>query len=144
MERMIDDNVKQKLLASLAEEPLMVLSTAYIYAKNYVTYGEDITKLWATAVQQQAILESARLLGWQDGYDSFKADYEKRLKADKNNSGNDCISRAQAIERLKLNFPISDGADNSRDRHRYMQALADLQAIKELPPVKPQEPKTGH
>ena len=62
----------------------------------------------------------------------------------KNNLGVDCISRTRAIERLKLNFPISQGADNSRDRHRYMQALADLQAIKELPSVTPQEPKTGH
>lgn len=61
----------------------------------------------------------------------------------KNNLGVDCISRTRAIERLKLNFPISQGADNSRDRHRYMQALADLQAIKELPPVTPQ-PRKGH
>ena len=61
----------------------------------------------------------------------------------KNNLGVDCISRTRAIERLKLNFPISQGADNSRDRHRYMQALADLQAIKELPSVIPIRPK-GH
>ena len=59
----------------------------------------------------------------------------------KNNLGVDCISRTQAIERLKLNFPISQGADNSRDRHRYMQAQADLQAIRELPSVTPQEPR---
>ena len=62
----------------------------------------------------------------------------------KNDLGVDCISRTRAIERLKLNFPISQGADNSRDRHRYMQALADLQAIKELPSVTPQEPRKGH
>lgn len=62
----------------------------------------------------------------------------------KNDLGVDCISRSRAIERLKLNFPISDGADNSRDRHRYMQALADIQAIRELPSVIPQESKTGH
>lgn len=49
----------------------------------------------------------------------------------------DFISRTRAIERLKLNFPISQGADNSRDRHRYMQALADIQAIRELPSVTP-------
>jgi len=54
---------------------------------------------------------------------------------------NDCISRKQTIERLKLNFPISQGADNSRDRHRYMQAMADLQAIREMPSVAPQEPR---
>lgn len=53
----------------------------------------------------------------------------------------DCISRKRAIERLKLNLPMSDGADNSRDRHRYMQSLADIQAIRELKPsVTPQEP----
>lgn len=60
----------------------------------------------------------------------------------KNDLGVDAISRQQAIERLKLNFPISDGADNSRDRHRYMQAMADIQAIRELPSVTPQEPQT--
>ena len=54
---------------------------------------------------------------------------------------NDCISRKQTIERLKLNFPISQGADNSRDRHRYMQAMADIQAIREMPLVAPQEPR---
>lgn len=53
---------------------------------------------------------------------------------------NDCISRTRAIERLKLNLPISQGADNSRDRHRYMQALADIQAIRDMPSVTPQEP----
>ena len=57
---------------------------------------------------------------------------------------NDCISRKRAIERLKLNLPISQGADNSRDRHRYMQAMADIQAIRELPSVTPQEPKIGY
>lgn len=53
----------------------------------------------------------------------------------------DCISRKRAIERLKLNLPISQGADNSRDRHRYMQSLADIQAIRELPSSTLQEPK---
>ena len=52
------------------------------------------------------------------------------------------ISKAQAIEHLKLNFPLSDGADNSKERYRYMQALADLQAIRELPSVTPQ-PRKG-
>ena len=51
MENRIDTDVKQKLLDSLSKEPTMVLSTAYVYAKNYVNYGEDITKSWTTAVQ---------------------------------------------------------------------------------------------
>ena len=78
----IDDNVKQKLLDSLAEEPTMVISTAYAYAKNYVEYGEDITKAWTTAVQQASILEQAKVKAQAEAYDSFKKDYEARLKAD--------------------------------------------------------------
>ena len=78
----IDDNVKQRLLDSLAEEPPMVLSTAYIYAKNYVEYGEDITKAWTTAVQQTSVIREVSRKAWAEAYDSFKADYEARLKAD--------------------------------------------------------------
>ena len=78
----IDDSVKQKLLDSLAEEPTMVLSTAYAYAKNYVMYGEDITKEWTTAVQQASVIQEVRQKAWVEAYDSFKKDYENRLKAD--------------------------------------------------------------
>lgn len=78
----IDDGVKQKLLDSLSKEPTMVISTAYAYAKNYVAYGEDITKAWTTVVQQASILEKARQQAWVEAYDRFKADYENRLKAD--------------------------------------------------------------
>lgn len=82
MERLIDDNVKQKLLDSLAEEPTMVISTAYAYAKNYVNYGVDITKAWTTAVEQASILDYVRTKAIAEAYDSFKKDYETYLKAD--------------------------------------------------------------
>ena len=82
MGRLIDDNVKQKLLDLLAKESTMVISTAYAYAKNYVMYGEDITKEWTTAVQQASILEQVRQKAWAEAYDRFKVDYEARLKAD--------------------------------------------------------------
>lgn len=78
----IDNNVKQKLLDSLAEEPTMVISTAYAYAKNYVMYGEDITKAWTTAVEQSSIIQEVRQKAWVEAYDSFKKEYENRLKAD--------------------------------------------------------------
>ena len=78
----IDDDVKQKLLNSLVEEPTMVISTAYAYAKNYVMYGEDITKEWTTAVQQASVIQEVRQKAWVEAYDSFKKDYENRLKAD--------------------------------------------------------------
>ena len=82
MERPIDDSVKQKLLDSLAEEPTMVLATAYAYAKNYVDYGVDITKAWTTVVEQASILEQVSIKAQAEAYDSFKKDYENRLKAD--------------------------------------------------------------
>ena len=78
----IDDDVKQKLLDLLAEEPTMVLSTAYAYAKNYVEYGEDITKAWTTALQQASVIQEVRQKAWVEAYDSFKKDYENRLNAD--------------------------------------------------------------
>ena len=78
------------------------------------------------------------------GFDWSWWNMEYKDPTAKNNLGVDCIDRNRTIERLKLNFPISQGADNSRDRHRYMQALADIQAIREMPSVTPQEPKIGH
>lgn len=78
----IDDSVKQKLLDSLAEEPSMVILTAYAYAKNYVLYGEDITKEWTTAVQQASIIEKVSLNAWAQAHETFRKEYETRLKAD--------------------------------------------------------------
>lgn len=77
-----DDNVRRQLLDKLSEESTMVLETAYVYAKNYVLYGADITKAWTTATQQAYILEQVRLRAFTDAYDSFKKDYENRLKVD--------------------------------------------------------------
>ncbi len=77
-----NDDVKQALLDLLSEESIQVLQVAYIYAKNYVMYGEDITKEWTTAVQQASIIEQVRQKAWVEAYDSFKKEYEDRLKAD--------------------------------------------------------------
>ena len=82
MKKMIDDNARRQLLDKLSEESTMVLETAYVYAKNYVLYGADITKAWTTAAQQAYILEQVRLKAFTEAYDSFKKDYENRLKAD--------------------------------------------------------------
>lgn len=78
----IDDSIKQKLLDSLAEEPSMVISTAYAYAKNYILYGEDITKEWTTAVQQASVIEKVSLNAWAQAHETFRKEYETRLKAD--------------------------------------------------------------
>lgn len=57
---------KQIMLDELSKEPEMVIATAYLYAKTYTAYGEDITKAWTTATEQQAILERAYNNGYAD------------------------------------------------------------------------------
>lgn len=82
MKKVADDNDKQQLLDKLSEESIMVIETAYVYAKTYVLYGVDITKAWTTAVQQASALERVKLDAFKEAYDSFKKDYENRLKED--------------------------------------------------------------
>ena len=76
------DNVKKQLLDLLAEDPTTVLSTAYVYANNYMKYGEDVTKVWTTTAQQLSILQQVRQKTWAAAYDSFKEGYEAHLKTD--------------------------------------------------------------
>lgn len=77
-----EDKDKRELLDLLAKEPIMVILTAYVYAKNYIKYGEDITKTWTTTVQQASIIEKVKQSTWKEAYDSFKKDYRRRLKND--------------------------------------------------------------
>lgn len=76
------DDARRQLLDKLSEESTRVLETAYVYAKTFVLYGEDITKPWTTAVQQASILERVKVKAFMDAYDSFKKDYENRFKED--------------------------------------------------------------
>lgn len=103
MGMMIDDDVKKKLLDSLAEEPSMVISTAYAYAKNYVLYGEDITKEWTTAVQQASIIEKVSLNAWAQAHETFRKEYETRLKAD-------MVAILEEIQTEIEQLPITDTA----------------------------------
>lgn len=120
---MIDDNVKQMLLDSLAKEPTMVLSTAYAYAKNYVEYGEDITKAWTTAVQQASILEQVKVKAKAEAYDYFKKDYEKCLKADMVAMLNDL---ADEISSLTMDNDPLDIADYIREKINSLKENTDV------------------
>lgn len=82
MKKVADYNFRRQLLDELYGESMMVLETAYSYAKNYVLYGIDITKAWATAVQQASAVERVKLKAFTEAYDSFKKDYENRFKED--------------------------------------------------------------
>ena len=66
---------KATLLKLLAEENTQVLATAYMYARNFITYGVDVTKEWDTAVRQTEALNIAYLDGYREGYRSGRNEY---------------------------------------------------------------------
>jgi hypothetical protein len=86
---------KQVLLDSLSEEPEMVIATAYLYAKNYVNYGIDVTNAWNTAIQQNAALERANVNGYIQGVENTAREFKSEL--DQQNSILDKI-RAEIIK----------------------------------------------
>lgn len=57
---------KQALIDLLKDMPIQTLQIAYLYAKNYTEYGEDVTKTWVTATQNAAALEKAYRKGYYD------------------------------------------------------------------------------
>lgn len=60
---------KETILSELSKQSPQVLEMAYLFAINYVGYGENVTKDWLTAVQQSAALEKAYMKGCQDTVD---------------------------------------------------------------------------
>ena len=75
----ISDNDKQKaeILKWLADENNMVLTQAYIYAKNLDVYGVNVAEKWLTTVKQAWALERAYCKGRYD-------EAERRSNADSN------------------------------------------------------------
>lgn len=70
----IPDNDSQKgtLLKLLAEENDMVLSQAYLYAKNLCEYGVDIAEKWSTVTLQAEALERAYRKGMYDEWERWE------------------------------------------------------------------------
>ena len=54
------------LLEELSKKSPMVIATAYLYAINYTSYGEDVTEKWLTALQNSSALEKAYRKGYGD------------------------------------------------------------------------------
>ena len=63
-----DQTLKQAMLDELSKESAQVLEVAYIYAKNYVLYGIDVTKAWNTATEQSDILARVKMDSFYEGY----------------------------------------------------------------------------
>ena len=57
---------EKQLIDELSKMPPTVIETAYLYAKNYVKYGEDVTEKWITATQNAMALEKAYIEGYYD------------------------------------------------------------------------------
>ena len=68
---------KEKLIELLSKEDTMVLSQAYLYAKNLTNYGVDIAEKWVTATQNASALEKAYRKGY---YDALQRLVESELK----------------------------------------------------------------
>lgn len=56
----------EQLIDKLSKMPPMILETAYLYAINYTTYGEDVTEKWLTATRNARALEKAYREGYHD------------------------------------------------------------------------------
>jgi len=56
---------KQKMLYELSKD-YNKLVIAYVYAKNYLEYGVDVTRVWDTATLNTANLEKAYVKGRRD------------------------------------------------------------------------------
>ena len=110
-------NKEKFVLEELSKESPMVISTAYIYAKNYVKYGCDITKAWNTAAQQAAILEQTKRDAYAEAYDSFRKDYENRLK-------NDLVAMVLEMQTEIENYKLSEEELSEMDEDSVKWGMA--------------------
>ena len=63
-----ENDLKEKLLDELRKEPLSIIGLAAMYAKGFEKTGEDITKIYKTAQDQQAKFQEIYNKGYEDGY----------------------------------------------------------------------------
>jgi hypothetical protein len=66
-----NDSQKGALLKMLAKENDMVLSQAYLYAKNLCEYGVDVAQEWSTVTLQAEALERAYYKGRHDEWERW-------------------------------------------------------------------------
>ena len=73
----VDSAKASAMLYELSKMEPIVVGTAYLYAKNYVKYGVDVTKAWDTATEQTAALEIAYHKGACDAESYIRYAYRK-------------------------------------------------------------------
>ena len=61
------ENVKKQALIDLMKDmPLSTLQIAFVYAKNFTKYGEDVTRTWLTATENASAMDKAYRKGYYD------------------------------------------------------------------------------
>lgn len=78
---MTQNDAKDKILEELTRADTMLLHTAYLYAKNFIQYGVDVTCVWDTATKQSFALEKAYMDGYKAAVDEVVKGYAE-VKAD--------------------------------------------------------------
>lgn len=71
----------KQLIDELSKMPPMVIATAYLYAINYTSYGEDVTEKWLTAIQNASALEKAYRKGYHDAMERVNQEASEFLRA---------------------------------------------------------------
>lgn len=75
-----ENRLKQYVLDQLSSFDIKTLQIAYVYAKNNVEYGVDVTEKWDTVCQNSKNLERAYHKGYYEGYESARQTYFDKLK----------------------------------------------------------------
>ena len=79
MKKLSESRNKHVIMNELNELDYEVLSTAYLYAKNFHSYGVDVTEKWLTATQQSAALSKAYRDGYYDGLKVYEEQQQRPL-----------------------------------------------------------------
>ena len=72
-----DEERKTGLIEQLKQEPLVVLSLAYSYAKGFELGGIDVTTAWNNTARQTDALNQAYQKGFKEGMEWLKKQIEK-------------------------------------------------------------------
>ena len=66
------EEAKKQMLETLSKESSTVLTLAYIYAKGFENFGEDVTTRWKTAALQTDALNRAYIKGFEDAKEQMR------------------------------------------------------------------------
>jgi hypothetical protein len=75
---MTKEEQKQKMLDELSKD-YNKLAIAYVYAKNYLEYGVDVTQVWDTVTLNTANLEKAYAKGRRDENERWNTSMDRLI-----------------------------------------------------------------